>query len=187
MASPVALPNVRTADVVADPTFFVTLPTFFVTLPTFFVTFPTFLVTDFVVLLAIFFEDPANPDAICIMELVPTLKKRKKSWIGFFLFISVLVFWHVLDQIDVTIKILRAKGRLMNIVLFWLLSLQTYVNVLFILLFNNANDTIVPCGCCRKSNYDYFTRFVNVNKRKFILSQQAKDLLFSGGFCRYLS
>jgi hypothetical protein len=99
MASPVALPNVRTTDVVADPTFFVAeptvfvaLPTVFVTLPTFLVTFPTFLVNDLVVLLAICLDDPANPDAIFIMELVPPFKR--KYWNLFILSYFGLIYWN---------------------------------------------------------------------------------------------
>jgi hypothetical protein len=101
MASPVALPNVRTADVVADPTFFVAeptvfvaLPTLFVTLPTFLVTFPTFLVNDFVVLLAICLDDPAKPDAIFIIELVPPFKTKTVFWNLFILSYFGLIYWY---------------------------------------------------------------------------------------------
>ena len=66
IAPPVALPKDLTTFVVAELTFLVALPTLLVTLPTLLVTESTFLVTLKVVLLAIFFEDPAKPDAICI-------------------------------------------------------------------------------------------------------------------------
>ena len=79
IAPPVAVPKVRTTEVVAEVTFFVTDPTFFVTDPTFFVTDPTFFVTDptffvklFAVRFAIFLEVPANPDASCITALDPS-------------------------------------------------------------------------------------------------------------------
>jgi hypothetical protein len=66
IAPPVALPKDLTTFVVAELTFLVALPTLLVTLPTLLVTESTFLVTLRVVLLAIFLEDPANPEAICI-------------------------------------------------------------------------------------------------------------------------
>jgi hypothetical protein len=65
MAPPVAVPKVRTTEVVAEVTFFVTDPTFFVTEPTFFVTL-------FAVRFAIFLEDPANSDASCFTALDPS-------------------------------------------------------------------------------------------------------------------
>jgi len=73
MAPPVAVPNVRTTEVVAEVTFFVTDPTFFVTEPTFFV---TLLAVRF----AIFFEDPARPDANCFTAFDPSEMVNNKVY-----------------------------------------------------------------------------------------------------------